>query len=105
MTSENLTFFLGPVDDESKIWLNGKFLGEINKATNPDDYWMVPREFELKRSDLKDKDNLLIIRVNDTYMKGGVVDQPAFKTLGPWLDSYYIQTPNKNDDPYRFYRW
>ena len=105
MTSEDMTFFIGPVDDESKIWLNGKFLGEINKTTNPDDYWMVPRKFELKRSDLKEKDNLLIIRVNDTYMKGGVVDQPAFKTLGPWLDSYYIQTPDKNDDPYRFYRW
>ncbi len=105
MTSADMTFFIGPVDDESKIWLNGKFLGEINKQTNPDDYWMVPRVFEVNIEDFKEKDNLLIIRVNDTYMAGGIMDQPAFKTIGPWLNSYYIQVPEANDDPYRFYRW
>jgi len=30
---------------------------------------------------------------------------PAFKTPGPWLNSFYLQTPEAGDDPYRYYRW
>ena len=38
-----LELALGAIDDESWVWLNGQFLGEVTKATNPKDYWAADR--------------------------------------------------------------
>ncbi len=105
MTTEKMNLFLGAVDDESTVWLNGKHLGTITAQTHPKDYWIVSREFDIDRTDLLEKGNVLVVRVNDTYLKGGIMGNPALKTAGPWLNSYYLQTPKADDDPYRFYRW
>ncbi len=105
MTSETVTLYIGPVDDESVIWLNGRLLGSVNTETHPTDYWLFPRQYEVKRSELREKDNVLVVQVNDTYLKGGIMGTPAFKTPGPWLNSFYLQTPEAGDDPYRYYRW
>ena len=106
LSHDQLTLWLGPVDDESKAWLNGVFLGEVNKQTNPQDYWSFPRVYPLKDELLKrDSDNVLVVRCNDTFQTGGVMGEPRLTSCAPWLTSYYLQTPEAGDDPYRYYRW
>ena len=97
---------VGPVDDESWVWLNGRFLGEVTKKTNPDDYWKAPREYALDPAGLNwDSENVLAVRVNDTYQTGGLTGMPRLAARPAWLDSYYLQTPVADDDPHRYYRW
>ncbi|NMA47631.1 MAG: hypothetical protein GX945_13825 [Lentisphaerae bacterium] len=98
--------YIGPVDDESWVWLNDIFIGEVTKATHPENYWSFPRLYPLKPGMLKsDGENVLTILVNDTYLRGGILGKPALQVRGPWLESYYLQTPVAGDDPYRYYRW
>jgi len=103
---DGLELYIGPVDDESWVWLNDTFLGEVTKTTNPDNYWSFPRLYPLKPGMLKtDGENVLTILVNDTYLRGGIMAKPTLQIRGPWLDSYYLQAPQASDDPYRYYRW
>lgn len=96
---------LGPIDDESWVWLNGRFLGEVTKATNPKDYWKFPREYQITPDMLNfDDENTLAVRVNDTYQKGGIFGEPFIATQSKVL-SHYMQKPKAVDDPYRYYRW
>ncbi len=102
-----LVLKMGAIDDESWIWLNGQFLGEVTKATNPKDYYVFPRTYTLKPGALKkDGMNTLVVKVNDTYLNGGIVGAPFLNKYGaPWLNTYYLQEPVADDDPYRYYRW
>ena len=103
---EGLTLHLGPIDDESWVWLNGKFLGQVTRETHPEDYWQFPREFNIDPDMLRmDVENVLAVRVNDTYLTGGIHGTPKLLRPSPWLESYYIQAPEASDDPYRYYRW
>jgi beta-galactosidase len=103
---DDLTLYIGACDDESWIWLNGKFLGEVTTKTNPGDYWSFTREYTIPAELLNENsDNTIVVRVNNTYLDGGIAGKPAITTRGSWLDSYYIQIPEADDDPYRYYRW
>ncbi len=94
---------LGPIDDESWVWLNGKFLGEITAKTNPNDYWSTPRRYQVASSDLKPTGNVLTVLCNDLRQDGGMLGIPVaqFKPTHP----FYVDTPKSVDDPYRYYRW
>jgi beta-galactosidase len=106
MGKDGMTLHVGAVDDESWVWLNGRLLGEVTKATNPKDYYSVPREYRIKEDMLRrDGENVLVVRVNNTYLTGGILGSPRLLTPAPWLGSYYLQTPLAGDDPYRYYRW
>ena len=106
LKTEGLKLRIGPVDDESWVWLNGTFLGEVTKKTNPKDYWTFPREYPMKPGLLnRGGENVLVVLVNDTFQSGGMTGTPALVTPGAWLDSYYVQPPIAEDDPYRYYRW
>jgi len=106
MGKDGMTLHVGAVDDESWVWLNGRLLGEVTKATNPKDYYSVPREYQIKEDMLhRDGENVLVVRVNNTYLTGGILGSPRLLTPAPWLGSYYLQTPLAGDDPYRYYRW
>jgi hypothetical protein len=88
------------------VWLNGKFLGEVTKKTHPKDYWNFPRAYRIEPGMLnRAGENVLAVRVNDTYQTGGIAGRPALTAPGTWLRSYYLQTPQAGDDPYRYYRW
>ena len=103
---DELVLHLGGIDDESWIWLNDTFLGEVTKTTNPKDYWSFPRSYEMKPGVLKrDADNVLVVRCLDTYQTGGIRGTPRLSAPGPWVKSYYVQEPEEVDDPYRYYRW
>lgn len=103
---EGMRLFLGAIDDESWVWLNGKFLGEISKATNPKDHYIFPRDYALSAGDLlPGKTNNLTVLVNDTYLTGGIRGTPKLSAPGRWLQSYYVMPAEAGDDPYRYYRW
>ena len=95
---------IGPVDDESFVWLNDRYLGEISRKTNPKDYWKAPRIYELKRSDLKAKGNVLTILCRNISGSGGIPERPYLK-LGEPTKLLYADDPLPVDDPYRYYRW
>ncbi len=106
MDVEKIKLWIGAVDDESWVWLNDEFLGEVTKTTNPKDYWAFPREYELRSGLLrKDAENVLVIKVNDTYQNGGIVGSPELRGRFPWLDGPCAQEPIADDNPYRYYRW
>ncbi len=94
---------LGAVDDESWVWLNGKFLGEVTQKTNPDDYWGVHRRYVLAPSDLKPTGNVLVVLCNDLRDNGGMVGRPELRS-NPH-HPLYADVPQSVDDPYRYYRW
>ena len=97
---------LGAIDDESWVWLNGTFLGEVTKTTHPKDYWAFPRNHAIQPGLLRaDGENVLVVLVNDTFQTGGIRGTPALTAPGTWLNSYYVQEPVAADDPYRYYRW
>jgi len=97
----------GPIDDESWVWINNQFLGETSKATGPKEFWAVNRKFDINPEYINwNKENVITVLCNDTYLKGGIRGKACYKSgQGAWLDSYYIQVPEKDDDPYRYYRW
>jgi len=105
MKSDELRLDLGAVDDESWIWLNGELLGSVTKESHPKNYWSFPRTYMLKKDQLKETDNVLVILVNDIFQLGGIRGVPRILSEYPWLDSFYLQIPKANDDPYRYYRW
>ncbi len=105
MKSDGLSLYLGAIDDESWVWLNGEFLGEVTTESHPKDYWSFPRSYMLKKGQLKEKDNVLVILVNDIFQLGGIRGTPRILSEYPWLDSFYLQVPTADDDPYRYYRW
>jgi len=104
--SNDVTISLGRCDDESMVWLNGKFLGEITKKNSPTNYWARTRDYKLPKELVNsDSTNVIVVRVNNIYLSGGMTGKPMLTTKGPWLKSYYLQTPVADDDPYRYYRW
>ena len=97
------TLYLGPVDDESWVWLNGKFLGELSVATNPDDFWAAERIYKLPAEAFKPTGNSLVVLVNDRQQNGGILGTPSI-TYRPEY-RLYPDTSISTDDPYRYYRW
>ena len=61
---------LGPVDDESWVWLNGHFLGELTQKTNPDDYWAAQRVHRFSSKLLRTGVNHLAVLCNDLRGNG-----------------------------------
>jgi hypothetical protein len=106
VAGEGMSLFLGAIDDESWVWLNGKFLGEVTRETNPKDHYSVARNYRLAAGDLRPgQSNDLTVLVNDTFKMGGIWGTPKLSSPGKWLDSYYTTEPVADDDPYRYYRW
>ena len=102
-----VTLELGGVDDESWVWLNGKFLGEVSEKTHPKTYWHLQRRYTLSPSLLKNSGrNRLTILVNNLRGSGGLTGLPRL-SAGPVLygTDYYIQDLKQEDDPYRYYHW
>lgn len=103
MADRETTLFIGAVDDESWVWLNGKFLGEVSKKTNPKDYWKFKRRYTLKPGMLNAGGNTLVILCNDLASDGGIAGNPVLSLTKPF--SLYSDTPVANDDPYRYFHW
>ena len=94
---------LGPVDDESWVWLNGHFLGELTQKTNPDDYWAAQRVHRFSSKLLRTGVNHLAVLCNDLRGNGGILGTPAIRVLPPIR--FYVDEPVSSDDPFRYFRW
>lgn len=105
LPKESLTLDLGKIDDESWVWLNGHFLGEVTEKTHPQDYYKFVRRYAVKPEWLKPTGNVLVVLVKDLRGHGGLVGLPALLTPNPWPQGPYLQKPEAIDDPYRYYRW
>ncbi len=102
----DLVLVMGAVDDEDWTYLNGEMIGSVTNETHPDDHWAVERRYPIPPGLLKETGNVLAVRVNDTYLSGGIVRGPvAIQAPGRWQKSYYVDEPEADDDPYRYYRW
>ena len=102
------TLYIGRVSNESWVWLNGEFLGEVSRKTNPNDSSEIPRAYRLDPDKLNSAgENVLVVLVNHTNPRspGGLMGSPAIVGPGSWLHSYYLQEPVAEDDPYRYFRW
>jgi hypothetical protein len=103
-----LWLVMGAVDDEDWTHLNGQLIGSITAQTHPEQHWAVERRYPIPRELLRASGNVLAVRVNDTYLGGGIVKGPVAivsSIPGRWLDGYYADKPAADDDPYRYYRW
>ncbi|HEX2949949.1 MAG TPA: hypothetical protein VHV83_10355 [Armatimonadota bacterium] len=100
------SLLLGQVDDEDWTYINGKLIGHIGTDTNPDSYWCAQRQYRLPIGTLQPGKNVLVVKVRDLRGGGGIVVGPVeIQTRYRWLNSYYLDTPQGNDDPYRYNRW
>ena len=95
--------FLGPVDDESWVWLNGHFIGELTQKMKPDDYWAAQRVHRFQAKLLRPGVNHLAVLCNDLRGNGGILGYPAIRVLRPIR--FYVDESISSDDPYRYFRW
>jgi hypothetical protein len=78
----------------------------VTKQTNPKDYWTFPRKYAIDPALLSPTgENVLVVLVNDTFQKGGILGIPTLAAPGAWLNGFYLDEPVAGDDPYRYYRW
>ncbi len=104
LAAEPLELEIGAVDDESWIWLDGKFLGAVTKQTNPKDYWLAIRRHRFAPGALKPGRHELVILCNDVYHLGGISGHPRlFSTRDPFR--MHVDQAIPEDDPYRYYHW
>lgn len=94
---------IGAVDDESWIWLNGRFMGAVTAKTHPGDYWNYNRKIPLKKTDLRPGKQVLTILCNDLRGSGGLQSIPEI--VPKQLRFFYADQPEAEDDPYRYYHW
>ncbi len=94
---------LGVIDDESWVWVNDHFAGELTSRTNPVDHWSADRSYRIPAKALKRRGNVLTVLCNDLHLKGGILGKPVLQS--PAVRPLYADLPRPVDDPYRYYRW
>ena len=98
-TAKKYSLEFGAIDDESRVWLNGEFLGEVSAKNFPSTYWSEPRVHTAR---LKPGKNVLTVLVNNLNFDFGILGTPKLREKP---DGFYADTPISSDDPYRYYRW
>lgn len=94
---------LGPVDDESHLWINGTPIASVTKQSNPRDYWYVTRDHRIPEGVLKPGRNVIAVLCVDVFNRGGILGTPML--LGSPVPGFYADEANPSDDPYRYFRW
>lgn len=105
-TNRAVILRVGKIDDEDWTYVNGTLIDHIGKDNFPDDHWQRPREYIVPAGVLQPGENTIVVKVLDTFQSGGIVSGPVdIGVLDRWERSYYFDTPEKLDDPYRYNRW
>ncbi|WP_303056023.1 glycoside hydrolase family 2 TIM barrel-domain containing protein [Victivallis vadensis] len=94
---------IGAVDDESWIWLNGRFTGEVTAQTHPENYWNFNRSIVLKKELLSSGKQVLTVLCNDLGGVGGMLAVPRIVPRS--CRFFHVDRPEATDDPYRYYHW
>jgi beta-galactosidase len=99
-SAKKITLSIGRVDDESWVWLNRKFVGEVSRQTHKAPY-VVDRQYEVDLEDLSST-NTFTLLCHDIRGDGGLLDTPSLVIIRERL---YLDDMISEDDPYRYYRW
>jgi hypothetical protein len=77
----NTTIYLmlGRIDDTDEVYLNGKMIGKSGKfPPNYESAYSRTRKYIIPAGSLKeDEENVIAVRVYDSYLEGGIVDGPT----------------------------
>ncbi|MBR0460170.1 MAG: hypothetical protein IJJ26_13115 [Victivallales bacterium] len=102
--SGEATLDFGAIDDESWVFLNGQLIDEVSEKTHPKNYWQQPRVIVLKQEYLRPGEKQsIVIRCKDLRGDGGMKSLPRLRV--GHFNCFYVDTPIKSDDPYRYYHW
>lgn len=81
---------IGACDDEAWGYVNGAFVGDHKEKDHPQVCWEEAFEFDITKAVKWTSPNLLVIRVNDTHLGGGIwksvylrADEPDRPAPGP----------------------
>jgi sialate O-acetylesterase len=106
------TLVLGAVDDEDDTYVNGVLVGHIGKDTNPKDYWCAMRSYRLPAGLLKVGENTVTVRINNTFLDGGIMGPAALLFEDPKVTAErrltmvpYLHDVDRTDDPYMYCGW
>jgi hypothetical protein len=108
LAGQEVTLVLGAVDDEDWTYVNGQFVGSLTRQTNPNDYYSAVRSYTLPQGLLKPGRNTIAVKVNDLRQAGGLLASLLKRRGGTaerWLSGLYVDKPEAQDDPYRYYCW
>jgi len=108
IVDKDVVLVLGAVDDEDWTYLNGKLVGSLTRQTNPRDYYEAVREYKLPKGTLRTGRNVIAVKVNDLRGAGGTKGSVLARGDADgqrWLSGLYVDKPEAQDDPYRYYCW
>ncbi len=91
LQDRDLLLSLGAIDDHDTTWINGVEVG----ANSGSDAWRTPRNYKVPASALKPRDNVIVIRVWDSFGGGGFFGIPGDMWMGPPESSSAIRPPSK----------
>jgi len=106
------TLILGAIDDEDDTFINGRKIGHTGRDTNPNDYWLTPRQYAIPKGVLRQGYNEITILVHDLRGSGGIIGNPKIVWESPQkiaekkLKSQpYLFQVGKEEDPYWYRGW
>ena len=73
MANHDLTLELGPIDDMDITYFNGVKIGELQK----EGFWKTDRVYTIPQNLIKEKDNVIAVRVLDNQGGGGIFGDPG----------------------------
>ena len=88
------------VESAFHLWVNGKMVGYSQDSR-------LPAEFDVTHV-VRPGVNTIAVRVNDLRGAGGMFGSLLKRRGGTderWLSGLYVDTPELQDDPYRYYCW
>ena len=109
LKGQDLILFIGAVDDLDRCYVNGKLIGNTTKKTP--NWWQTPRVYKIpaKYLNYDSKNNKLIIKVNNTFMDGGIEGPVRIGSGQAEEDDFpfnqYLNRLNNRDNPYAYMRW
>lgn len=89
--SGELTLLLGRIDDQDEVYLNGELIGKTGGEDPDVKYWQKRRSYSFPASLLKESGNLLLVRVYDEAVSGGIYTGPIGIMTAEDANSYWEQ--------------
>ena len=93
---QDLYLNLGPIDDFDQVFFNGTLIGKTDRSTPK--WWNHPRTYMIPKSLIREKGNLIVVRVEDESGLGGIKAGPVTITSEPPRASRMWSNPYSGSD-------